>query len=292
MIQQVTPPTLQIDLASIVRGIQIGDPIVFEFLGVPGSPTAKCGALVSSTELVWYANPAGYSPTDSTTIANANPSVAPGKPPGTPPPTAIAIPHTEIVITWTASVPTDSTTTRPTYLIRYGWKIVGNLIATPAPQVAASGNGQGSAGGTTGGSASTPVAFAWASGPPSFAVPDQPVLVQDVNGNGATGAVSNDGTTVQLTGTYPALVPPLQVLFNLLNVNCGKTVANEVLGSGNAARGGPGLHPPEFRRSPTCRTPSRSRATATAAPCRSGSTDWNGRRCTASTARPPPPRSS
>jgi len=227
---------LQIDLASIVRGLQIGDPIVFEFLGVPGSPTAQYGPLLSSTELIWFANPAGYTQGDPTTIPTATPNIPPGTPPGTPPPTAIAIPHTEIIIGWTAAVPTDCTNTRPTYLIRYGWKLVGNLIGTPAPQVDASGNGQGqgSDGGTTGGSASPPVMLSWADGTPLGTVPNQPVLVQDVNGNGATGAVSKDGTAVQLTGTYPALVPPLQVLFNLLQVTRGKTVANEVLGSGNA----------------------------------------------------------
>jgi predicted phage baseplate assembly protein len=72
------------------------------------------------------------------------------------------------------------------------------------------------------------------SAPPSFPVPNgTTVLVQDVNGNGASATVTGT-TSIQIAAPVPVLVPPLQVLYNLLNVTRGKTVTNEVLGSGNA----------------------------------------------------------
>ena len=64
-------------------------------------------------------------------------------------------------------------------------------------------------------------------------LPKTQVLVQDVNGNGALGIVDS-ATSMHLVDPVPVLVPPLQVLFNLLSVTRGKTVPNEVLGSGNA----------------------------------------------------------
>ena len=233
VIQSPSYQVLQVNLVSIVRGLTIGDPIVFEFLGGSNPPPPQYGALLSSTEVVWYANPAGYTPKDPSTIQSADPSVPPGNPPGTPPPTSIAIPHTEIKFGWTTSTPIDSMNTRPNYLIRYGWKLVGNLIAVPMAKVPSSGNGNGSTTGANGSSASSPVTLQSADDTSFPATLQQPVLVQDVNGNGATGVVSGS-TTVQLTAPYPSLVPPLQVLFNLLKVSRGKTVANEVLGSGNA----------------------------------------------------------
>ena len=127
--------TLQVDLASIVRGLKPGDPIVFEGTG---TPFPQYGALVSSTEAVWYANPAKYTPGPGATTSGVNPSIPPQPPAGSPPPAppaAIPIPHTRITFAWTQSIPTSPPTDFSTCLVRYGWKVVGRLIETPAEQV-------------------------------------------------------------------------------------------------------------------------------------------------------------
>jgi hypothetical protein len=68
-----------------------------------------------------------------------------------------------------------------------------------------------------------------------------PILVQDANGTGEAGA--GDATTTSLSATWPAatttpfspgLQPPVSVFYNLLPVTEGKTVANEIVGSGDA----------------------------------------------------------
>ena len=67
----------------------------------------------------------------------------------------------------------------------------------------------------------------------------QPILLQDATGLGVATTGSSPGNSRSLTiGTLPEpplpLQPPFLVLPNLLPVTCGKTVTNEVLGSGDA----------------------------------------------------------
>ena len=73
-----------------------------------------------------------------------------------------------------------------------------------------------------------------------------PVLLADSLGNGqqALGTVASDGSlslnwpsTTPLPLT-PGLQAPIEVYYNLLPVSCGKTVANEILGSGDATQAG------------------------------------------------------
>jgi hypothetical protein len=68
---------------------------------------------------------------------------------------------------------------------------------------------------------------------------DQPILVGDVTGNGISAlgtAATADPYTVGLSSISPAVTlnSPLNVFLDLLSVSRGKTVANEVLGSGDA----------------------------------------------------------
>ncbi len=222
--------TIQVDLAAIVRGLQPGDPIVFD--GTDAS-LPQYGKLDGSTEAIWYANPAGYTPGGST--SGVDPSVPPappsGSPAGTPAPIAIPIPHTRITFDWPQSVAPGSLTNLSSDLIRYGWKLAGELIATPATLVG--GPGGDSTGTGTATAASPPALTLELAGADSFtASSGTTVLVQDVNGNGAIGTVV-DGSSMQVDAPVPLLVPPLQVLLNLLPVTRGKTVANEILGSGN-----------------------------------------------------------
>src|SRR5262249_8388679 len=65
-----------------------------------------------------------------------------------------------------------------------------------------------------------------------------PLLLQDANGVGVTASGSlDDGAKLllgDLVNPVPSLQPPFTVLPNVLQVTRGKTVANEVLGSGDA----------------------------------------------------------
>jgi hypothetical protein len=251
-----TPPSVGlIDLASLARGIKDGDPILFN------SPEAKVQLFTvkNITETVWYANP--------------GPPVPPTAPvdPGQPQPkdsniASIAIPHTTIRLTspldlasepiitiavqsrpmgsseftdriLATSIPSarphafaqsanlvhDTQANRPNLLVQHSWILVGDLISLPAPVV---------------GDDSQPVVLE----PSLDAVfPDVPaetqVLVEDSVGNGASGVINSEGKLV-LDSPVPLLIPPLRAYFNLLSVSRGKTVAREVLGSGNAAISG------------------------------------------------------
>jgi predicted phage baseplate assembly protein len=105
--------------------------------------------------------------------------------------------------------------------VRHGWKEVGPLIALPAATVG-------------GGAAGTPAALQPSDGA-TFPADEvgRSALVEDANGHGANAVIDNT-TAVRLVPPVPVLVPPLRVLTNLLPVSRGKTVANEVLGNGNA----------------------------------------------------------
>ena len=209
------PTTLQVDLASVVRGLKTGDPIVFE--GPDATLYPQFGNLTNSTEAIWFANPGGYDPTKPTVYTSADPAIGPD-PTKAPP---IPIPHTRITFGWAGAVngPTDTMAARPGYLVRYGWKEVGPLIAAT--------------GATVGGPSGGGLTLQAAQGTPLGNLADPTVLVEDVNGNGAAGAVLGDNQ-VQIADPVPVLVPPLRILTNLLPVSRGKTVANEVLGNGNA----------------------------------------------------------
>ncbi len=128
----------------------------------------------------------------------------------------------------------DSTNVDPALLlIRYAWQDAGTLIGTPSTTLSG-----------TRLSLRTPL-------PPSvLPMTDQEILIGDANGNGADAAATasiGDPLTVGLSSpngpsdsawasalAAENLQAPLSVLFDLLKVSRGKTVANEVLGSGNA----------------------------------------------------------
>lgn len=133
----------------------------------------------------------------------------------------IPIPHTNIRFTPALKTAIDITKT----LVRYAWQDVGPLTATPAKAI-------------TGGTSLTVVP-----GAVLTAVNGVPLLIEDVDGIGesAIGLTSSGQTTLQLSGLPsppPLLVSPLNVLFNLLSVTRGKTVANEILGGGDATISG------------------------------------------------------
>jgi hypothetical protein len=195
------------DLESITRQIKVGDPVLFT------APDSSLGEqLVSVTgysEPVWYAN-----------------APDPSNPQNPPDPTKVPpvpIPHSAIGFQpfltgqWNRSQQTVS--------VRYAWQPVGTLMATPVTNLSGAGNGL---------QAVPPSVF------PTLST-GSPALIQDANGNGESAVATGGPSTLDLSGlpSPPVnLVPPLNVLFNLLSVSRGKTVSNEVLGSGDATAAG------------------------------------------------------
>src|SRR5271165_3227975 len=165
-------------------------------------------AVDSYTEVIWYAD----NPTSPTAPSS--------------PTTGIPVLHSEITFTPSVSAPAANT-----LVIRYGWQDVGVLVSPPAT----------SFDGTT-----NLIAF----DPPEFPAGEVVALLQDQNGNGdyvsgtvnpATPSELQLAENLPLTAALPldpTLDPPITVLTNLLPFTRGKTVTNEVLGSGDATQTG------------------------------------------------------
>jgi hypothetical protein len=185
-----------VHLSGVVRQIHAGDIIVFT-----APSTAAVLATVSATQdQLWYLNPPG-----------ADPSV----PPGTPT-VPIGVLHTVLTV---SAVPTASVNS---VSVLFGFQDVTPLI----DQAATSFDGS-----SPSLIAVEPAKFRSSTG--------APILIGDDLGAGvaAIGAAAGDDTTLTVSGLptpAPSLTTPLQVFYNLLSVSRGKTVANEVLGSGNA----------------------------------------------------------
>jgi hypothetical protein len=193
-------------LESIARQIQMGDPVLFD--NIASGATAKLAVVVSYTEAIYYANPPG-----------SDPSVPPA-------PAAIGIPILHSVIGFK---PTEALSgwidqvNYQTLTVRYLWQTISTLIPFPAAFLT-----------STAVSLQTPV-------PPALLpMVDQNVLVSGANGNGVHAQGSTGSSTPSTLGLSnfsdptATLVSPLNVLFDLLPVSRGKTVANEMLGSGDA----------------------------------------------------------
>jgi hypothetical protein len=201
-----------IHLESVKRDLKVGDPFVIDNPGLSPSDLIVSASLYE--EYIWYANATSYT----------NPG-APPDPAKTPP---IAVPHSRVEFMPHLSSSTASAwdANRGSLLVRYGWQDVGRLIATPAQSF--------------GGTAGTLIANAPSIFPPCSG---QPVLLEDALGGGATALATTgaDLSTLQLTNISAAagpLAPPLSVLFDLLTLSRGKTVPNELLGSGDASLAG------------------------------------------------------
>jgi hypothetical protein len=197
----------QVDLESIVRTVKPKDPLLFTL--PDASPAKQLVSLTQYSEAVWFANPVPpYDPT------KAPPASSPNE-------IAIPIPHSSLTFSPALTGVTDSVTERQTSLVEFAWQDVGTVIATPSTTLT-----------STQVSLSTPL--------PSTLVPlsNQEVLISDANGNGVEAEASTtDGSTLGLSNfsdPNATLVAPLTVLFNLLAVSRGKTVTNEILGSGDA----------------------------------------------------------
>lgn len=175
-------------------------------------------AVNTYTEVIWYANNPS-SPVSPPTSAPSSASTS-------APPAGIPVLHSEITFTPSVSAPAADS-----LVIRYAWQDVGVLISPPATSF------DGSAG-------------LIAVNPPEFPTGEVAALLQDQNGNGdyVSGAVNPAAPSeLQLSENLPltaelpldpSLDPPINVLSNLLPFTRGKTVTNEVLGSGDATQTG------------------------------------------------------
>ena len=188
-------------LNSVARQIEPGSMVLFDAsaagLGV------QLVSVTAYTEAIWYAN----SPDDPPTTPPDPKSNVPG----------ISILHSQITFVRAYAGSANSAQ----LVIRHGWQDVGSLI--PAPSTTFSGA----------------PAELQAVSPHNFPEGIAPVLLEDANGAGesATSLVGPDTTTTQLSdlpSNPRSLVAPINVFYNLLQVTRGKTVANEVLGSGDA----------------------------------------------------------
>ncbi|MCC6168605.1 MAG: baseplate J/gp47 family protein [Caldilineaceae bacterium] len=197
-------------LDTIRRGVAAGDKVLFS---APGTAVAAQLVVVTATgEVVYYAN----TPTPATpTTAPASPTVA------------VPIPATQLF--YSAVGASAFNAVKGSVIVRFGWREAGTLIAAPASALTTSATGAS-------------ITLAAAPGA-QFPTGTRPVLLEDAIGDGlaATGQTLGSGASLLLTdvpSTALTLTPPLTVLFNTLPVSRGKTVAREILGSGDATRAG------------------------------------------------------
>jgi hypothetical protein len=235
-------------LSSVVRQINVGDSVLVDASAisdtqsvgrdpVSGNNGAQLISVAAVAEQIWYANGTGASPPETMS----------------PPVVPISIPITILGFNQTLTeLQEQKTGSGPGHVvalasaqqsvIRYGWTSAGQLVAAPVP-----GANQVNVASST-----QPLALQ-AIPPAAFpAGLDQTVVqIEDATGNGAQASATagTDQTSITLgslsvpgpSGSVPAstsLTFPLNILFNLLGVSRGKTVTNEVLGSGNGGVAG------------------------------------------------------
>jgi hypothetical protein len=201
------PYSVDAHLASVFRQIKPGDLILVDDTRVVSPDAPYLGLVTAYSEAIYFAN----NPT--------NPSQPPQESPASGIP---SVPVLHSVVTF--QTPNTVTGSATTVVLRYGWKDVGQLIDPPATTV------DGSSGGPI--QINNPATAAAASGDGGALPVNSRVLVEDVNGDGAFASLDGNGN-LTLDPDPPTLTPPLTTLFNLVGVSRGKTVSNEVLGSGD-----------------------------------------------------------
>jgi hypothetical protein len=195
-----------IDLASVARTLSPGSLALLEVGGTPTS-AAVATTLVSIlgySEVVWYANGNGPNP-----------------PGGSNPP--VSIPHSHV--DFAPSIDASWNDNVSLVTVRFGWQSVGQLAPVLSGAQAAL----------------NATSMAVTAGSVFPAGLDLPVLLQDAAGKGAAAVGTAGADGVGMTLASITRLPPgglgstFDVLFDLFPVTRGETVANEVLGSGDAA---------------------------------------------------------
>jgi hypothetical protein len=192
-----------VQMAGVVRKIQPNDWVVF----TAPSAEPQLVQITATQDIFGDANPAYVTP-NSIPSGDAHP---------------IPMLHTQLTLG--ANLDSDLSGTIDTVSLLYDWVEVGTLIDQPPALWD---------GVSTSLQAVQPAQFA--PGGPT------PILMQDANGVGqqASGTVDSNNDldfswppTVD-TPLSPGLQPPIAIYYNLLPVTCGKTITNEVLGTGDA----------------------------------------------------------
>jgi predicted phage baseplate assembly protein len=187
-----------VHLAAISRSVGAGDIVL---IAQPGRTTWLIPVL-KAADVVWYANPDGN-----------DPAVKPASAP-------MPVPHTQL----TLGIAMDAWWVPSEMRIGVGWIEIGRLVdQDPAPW------------------SGTPATLE-AVPPARFdAAVALPALVADADGRGVPAALSAlagaSSATVSVDEAYAESLPldsPLNLLTQLVEVTRGKTVAHEVLGSGDA----------------------------------------------------------
>jgi len=186
-------------LAGLARDLRPGDPVI---VTGPASGTPLATRVTSAEEVVWYANHAADPSTAPTTPANVIP---------------LAVLHARL----TLADGVDSSWAAASISVAHNFGDVADLENQPADVFDGS---------ETQLEATAPAKFLKGSA--------LPVLVEDATGAGIEAEATSEGdgsaTLVDLPTSVPDLSTPLKVFYDLLSVSRGKTVANEVLGSGDA----------------------------------------------------------
>jgi hypothetical protein len=189
----------QVHLASLARQIRPNDWVLFASPGV----TPLLAQVTATADQIWD--------------AGGNP------PPKSPPATPLPIPHTVLTLNVTPDANWVTLANSNAVTVLFDWASVAQLLDQPP--------------GPWSGSPTALIAAGASRFPPSA---DAQVLLQDQSGVGVIASASSAGDfNIQLGGLTtppPTLQPPFAVLFNPLPVTRGKTVAGEILGSGDATR--------------------------------------------------------
>jgi hypothetical protein len=207
----MTESPLTVNLSATVRSIQPGDMVFFD----GGTQLAVLGLVTATSDQL------GKLPFPESL---------------SPPAPDLIVPYTALTVATPGSdaLSGDVTSGNPGALaVRYGFRDVGTVLANPAASLS-----------NLPATVVVPAAFALPSGVST-------ALLEDATGAGTVVQVApaqtSDGTgngTVSLaltpappapTSFDPPLQAPLRLLFDVVTVSRGATVANEVLGSGNAA---------------------------------------------------------
>lgn len=204
------PRVRRVHLSAAVRAISPGDLVLFD--RGAGNPSALA-VVTATSEALWTIPFPG---------TQSHEEAAESTPPD------IVVAHTVLhVATADSGVLLSAREAKAldSVAVRYGLRDVGTIIGVPPATLSKLGG---------------KVATAYTPPPGGTAA-----FLEDANGAGVKVMVSAAGSgdvIVTGTGTPPSEIPPskplavpLQLLFNLVNVTRGTTVAHEVLGSGNAA---------------------------------------------------------
>ncbi|MBV9823238.1 MAG: baseplate J/gp47 family protein [Actinobacteria bacterium] len=208
----VSGSTLVLDAPA--RYLKAGDPLLVELpgAGVGGSPGSGFDVvrLTEYAEQLWYANAAAGSP-------GAPPA---GDTPGIP----LVVGKLTVAAHSGANLPGGYGGQSSKVVVRSGWTDVAPLLDTPVATLTA-----------------LPGKLTLAGPPAAPAGVAHPALLEDAAGTGAKVSATPVAGTAEVAiagGEVTGLAAPLRLLWDLVTVSRGATVADEQLGTGDATRPG------------------------------------------------------